>query len=101
MNGLKSRCRRMSANVVMVKIPVTIEEEAKARNFGASIDDGFLLRKGLTNLLRLPLNRRERPMKTKRKCGRRCQFPEGTVRVNLLVSPETYAALDRRARADP
>lgn len=27
--------------------------------------------------------------------GRRCQFPEGTVRVNLLVSPETYAALDR------
>lgn len=51
MNGLKSRCRRMSANVVMVKIPVTIEEEAKARNFGASIDDGFLfiLRKGLTN----------------------------------------------------
>lgn len=51
MNGLKSRCRRMSANVVMVKIPVTIEEVAKARNFGASIDDGFLfiLRKGLTN----------------------------------------------------
>lgn len=32
--------------------------------------------------------------------GRRCQFPEGTVRVNLLVSPETYAALDRRARAE-
>lgn len=51
MNGLKSRCRRMSANVVMVKIPVTIEEAAKARNFGASVDDGFLfiLRKGLTN----------------------------------------------------
>lgn len=51
MNGLKSRCRRMSANVVMVKIPVTIEEVAKARNFGASVDDGFLfiLRKGLTN----------------------------------------------------
>lgn len=39
-------------------------------------------------------------MKTKRKRGRRCQFPEGTVRVNLLVSPETYAALDRRARAE-
>ena len=35
-----------------------------------------------------------------RKRGRRCQFPEGTVRVNLLVSPETYAALDRRARAE-
>ena len=51
MNGLKSRCRRMSENVVMVKIPVTIEEVAKARNFGAFVDDGFLfiLRKGLTN----------------------------------------------------
>lgn len=30
--------------------------------------------------------------------GRRCQFPEGSVRVNLIVSLETYAALDRRAR---
>lgn len=39
-------------------------------------------------------------MKTKRTRGRRCLFPEGTVRVNLLVSPETYAALDRRARAE-
>lgn len=60
MNGLKSRCRRMSANVVIVKIPVTIEEEAKARNFGASIDDGFLfiLRKGLTNPSPLFLQKR-------------------------------------------
>lgn len=60
MSGSKNKCARMKASAVMVKIPITIEEEAKARNFGASVGDGliFLLRKGLTNRTSLFLNRR-------------------------------------------
>lgn len=30
--------------------------------------------------------------------GRRRQFPQGGIRINLILSPETYAALDRCAR---
>ena len=51
MNGSRHKSARMKTSVATVEVPITIEEEAKARNFGASVEDGllFLLRKGLTN----------------------------------------------------
>ena len=51
MTGSKNRFARMKTSVATVEIPMTVEDEAKARNFGVSVESGvlFLLRRGLTN----------------------------------------------------
>lgn len=52
MNGSVSKFARIRKNGERVDLSLTIEDVAKVRRFGESVDDGviFILVKGLTNL---------------------------------------------------
>lgn len=52
MNGSVSKFARIRKNGERVDLSLTIEDVAKVRRFGESVDDGvvFILARGLTNL---------------------------------------------------